>query len=299
MPSEMISGPDLGGGYLHQLSIDRAENRTTFTFHAQEGGSDANGPPLGPLEPFGFTHPPNPCQFGGPKCWHRRFLLPFAETSKVRQAYNRSRFVLDTMLKQRFGGHPVGADEALVEVVKRIEPIFSREGILWYVGGSMAARLLGADLTPNDIDLGTTRSGVDRLGELLVEYLIEPVAPTDWPSSGIVRGARAFVGTFRDGARVEWAIPIDPDSVRPFEEWSGDPKQTRLLTASFHGRSLRVTRPEYALVRAAELGAAGRLETLLALIRKVGADPELLEALLARSSLRSAASEAIARRVRD
>jgi hypothetical protein len=45
---------------------------------------------------------------------------------------------------------------------------------------------------------------------------------------------------------------------------------------------LRVSRPEYALVRAAE---AGRADRLAAFVRKRGVDRDLLHALLSRSQL--------------
>ncbi len=296
MPSEMLSGPDLGAGYLHQLSIDRNDERTTFTYHAQEGGADAAGPPKGSLEPFGYVHPLEACQFGGPRCWHRRFLLPFAETAKVRMAYNRSRFVLQAMLNQEYDGSPAAIDSALTELVRRLDTPLAAEGIPWYVGGSTATWLLDRRRMPHDIDLGTTRSGVDRVGELLREYLIEPVAPTDWPGFGIVHGARAFVGTFQAGARVEWAVPLDRASPMRWAEWSGRPEEVRTFPAAFGGALLRATRPEYALVHAWERNQTEPASALLELVRRLGPDRELATALLERTSL---PSEVRSQRMRD
>jgi len=293
VPSELISGPDLGAGFLHQLSLDREGEATTFTYHAQVGGADANGPPKGGLEPFGFTHPPAACMFGGPRCWHRRFLLPFAETPKVRQAYNRNRFVLETMMGQAYAGAPVAFDAAVEELVSRLTNPLHEKGVEWYLGGSAAARLLGADLQPGDIDLGTTREGVDVVGSVLREYLIEPVAPTDWPKSGIVLAGRAFIGTFQAGARVEWAVPIEPRTPPPYEEWSGRAGVARLETVRFGDHTLRVTRPEYDLVRAAEHGRKDRVSILTRLVRERGTDFELLDALLRRSTLARAGREAL------
>jgi hypothetical protein len=283
--SEMLSGPDLGAGFLHQLSIDRDGDRTTFTYHAQDGGRDANGPPLGPLDRFGFVHPPTPCMFGGARCWHRRFLLPFSSAPQVRQAYNRSRFVLETMMGQVYGNAPVAFAAGLRELLTRLAAPLAAEGIDWYLGGSAAAWLQGAPVSPHDLDLGTTRAGVDRIASLLVEYLIEPLAPTDSPGAGIVRGARAFVGTFKEGVRVEWAVPIEPRVPGPFEEWSGRPGVARLVDTAFEGRAVRVTRPEYALVRAAERGNRPARTALAGTVRRLGVDRELLEALLERSTL--------------
>ena len=281
MPSEMLSGPDLGGGFLHQLTLNRDGDRTTFTFHAQDGGSDAGGPPAGPLDVFGYVHPPSPCQFGGPRCWHRRFLLPFEEIPKVRRAYNRGRFVLETMVAQAYLEAPVALEVALLELLDRLPPVEGAAERAWYVGGSTAAWLLGAEIRPRDIDLGTTRAGVDDLGERLAEYLIEPVATTDWSSDRIVRAARAFVGTFREGARVEWALPLGPGADGPPNEWSDSIGKVRLLPVGFRGRRVVVSRPEYALVRAAVGHRADRIGPLTDLVRRLGPDRKLLDELLA------------------
>ena len=293
----MLSGPDLGAGYLHQLTIDRIGESTTFTYHAQDGGADANGPPIGPLDALGFVHPEGGCQFGGPRCWHRRFLLPLAEAPKVRLAYNRFRFVLETMLNQVHSNAPPGIDAALSELVRRVAPTLRTEGVDWYIGGSTAARLLGAPIVPHDIDLGTSRAGVDRLAQLIPEYLIEPLGPTDWPSRGIVRGARAFVGTFKEGARVEWAVPIEPTLSTGVDEWGGRLSDVRTIETMVAAQAVHVTRPEYALVRSAERRAADRVPSLTELVRSIGPDLGLLQALLATSRLPPAARDALLRSV--
>ena len=283
--SEMISGPDLGGGFLHQLSFDPGVEATTFTFHAQDGGSDAGGPPKGPLDAFGFVRTRVPCMFGGPRCWHRRFVLPRSEALRVRQAYNRFRFVLAAMVDQVYAGANVPVERGLEEVVARLAEPLAADGIEWYVGGSAAAFLQGARIRPRDLDLGTTRAGVDRIAVGLSEYLVEPLAPTDWPRVGIVRGARAFVGTLAEGLRVEWSVPLDAPRAGLGEEWSGHPEEVRLATATVGGRKVRVSRPEYALVRAAEKGNLSHREGILELLRHLGTDRELLSAVMERSSL--------------
>ncbi len=293
----MLSGPDLGGGYLHQLTLDRDGPRTTFTFHAQDGGQDAGGPARGPLDRFGWVHPPSPCPFGGPRCFHRRFLLPFSETPRVRAAYNRTRFVLQTMLDQAYAGAPIAIDAALAEVASRLAGPLAAEGIPWYVGGIAAPRLLGAALLPSHLVLGSSRAGIDRIAESLREYLIEPAGPTDWPGPGIVHAARAFVGTFQSGARVAWGVRLDgPDGPGP-PEWSGTPDRTATVRVPLGGAEVAVARPEYALVRAAELGRSERLEPLAGAVRSLGADRPLLEELLARSRVPAPDREALRRTV--
>jgi len=298
VPSELVSGPDLGGGYLHQLSIDRQGPITTFTHHAQEGGQDAAGPPIAELGVLGFVHPPSPCMFGGPRCWHRRYLLPFSSMSKVRFAYQRHRFVLETMLRQTTGLSPVPFEEAFQELLRKVADPLRAEGVEWYVAGSGSVRLVGGSVAPHDIDLGTTRAGVDRLGELLAEYLIEPVAPTDRADGDLVVGGRAFVGTPKAGARVEWAVPLDPDPSQRWEEFSPTPGVTRTLEVRYRDGPVRVSRPEYALVRAAARGRQDVMDAALSAVRRLGADLELLDALLARSALPPAARVSLRARAR-
>ncbi len=281
-PSQMLSGPDLGAGFLHQLSIDGESDPREFTYHAQDGGADAAGPPKGPLGPFGFVHPAVPCMFGGPRCWHRSFSLPHAAIPAVRAAYNRHRFVLQAMVDQVYAGAAVDVPGALRELVASVSEPLASSGIPWYVGGSTGVWLLGARLAPNDIDLGTSRVGVDRLGELLRPYLIEPVSVTDWPGPGRVRGARAFVGTFERGARVEWSVPESPDPVPPFAEFGPSPESVRTVAVRFEGREVRASRPEYALVRAAAREREPATSILGELVRALGPDRELLGALLGR-----------------
>ncbi len=280
MASQMLSGPDLGAGYLHQLTTDRDGDRTTFTYHAQDGGQDANGPPKGPLDAFGFVHPPSPCQFGGPRCWHRRFLLPVAETGRVRQCYNRNRFVLQTMLDQEYAGAAVSIEPTVAELIERLTGPSGPRADDWFFSGSTATWLLGAPVAPGDVDLFVTRAGVDAVGSALAEYLIEPTATTDWPGLGIVRGARAFVGTFAAGARVEWATPLETPSA--VDAWGATSDGPRMVPTTFRGRDLRVPRPEYTLARAAWKGRSEVVQRLASWTRTYGADRELLEALLVR-----------------
>lgn len=297
-PSEMLSGPDLGGGFLHQLTLDKAGDRVGFTFHAQDGGIDAGGPAQGSPEAFGYATTPTACDFGGPRCWHRQFSLAESEVPRVRVAYNRMRFVMAPMLEQRYAGRPATVDAALEEIAGRLSDPARGDSVPWYVGGSSAARLLGVSILPADIDLGTTREGIDRIASAISEYLIEPAAPTSWPRVGEVYAARAFVGTMKDGARVEWAYRPD-DRRAAAQEWSGDLSIVRTEPVEFRGFTIRVTRPEYALLRAAEAGRHDRIEPLVATIRTRGADAELLRALMASSELPLPARDALLARCID
>lgn len=293
LPSELVSGPDLGAGFLHQLSVDRLGESTTFTHHAQTGGQDAGGPPRGTLDPLGFVHPETPCMFGGPRCWHRRYLLPFSELPKVRFAYQRFRLVLATMIGQAYGEVQVPVQAALTELLGRIGPPLEKERLPWFVGGSTAGWLLGGTLLPHDIDLGTNRDGVDRIAAVLGEFLIEPLAPTDWGPGRLVRGARAFVGSPAEGARVEWSVPLEGARASPESEFGADPSNVRTLPVDFGGRTVRASRPEYGLVRSVERRREDVVPAWIALARRYGPDLDLLDRLLAASSVTPDARKAV------
>ncbi len=293
LPRQMISGPDLGAGFLHQLSVEGETDPRTFTFHAQDGGSDAAGPPKGPLGVFGFVHPSSACMFGGPRCWHRSFAAPHAEAPQVRLAYNRNRFVLQAMIDQAYAGVAADVEGALRTLCELVAAPMRSERIPWFLGGSTAAWLLGAAIRPSDIDLGTDRTGVDRVATLLGPYLIEPVAVTEWVGPGTVRGARAFLGTFEKGARLEWAVPVRTGPPTPFEEFGASPDPVRTVPVRFATWELRVSRPEYSLVRAATKGRAESVRAIAAVVRARGPDLELLEGLLARSALPEPARDAV------
>ncbi len=282
MPSsrEMLSGPDLGGGYLHQLSRDRRDDGVRFTYHAQEGGPDAQGPPRGPLGPLGFALPETPCPFGGRYCWHREFALPESESASVRRAYNRWRFVSGLLLEQRYGSAPVPIEAALREISARVLGRLEEEGVPYWIGGSTAAYLQGVPVAPHGIALGTSRAGVDAIGAALGESLIEPVAPTRWDGN-LRHGARAFVGTLVDGVRVEWAAPsLAAPGVGGAREWSFAPDRVPTVTIERDGRRLRVSRLEFALVRAVERGDLARARAIAARLGPAATDRPLLDELL-------------------
>jgi hypothetical protein len=252
MSVEMISGPDMGGGFLYQLTRDASRQPGRFVFHLQDGGADAGGPPPGNPQPFGYYHPTQSCDFGGPRCWHREFDLPSSELARVRAAYNRSRFVMQAMLAQAYGGEEVPVEAALRELLDRAGADPTPPEATWWVGGSASLWLRGLGPRPHDLDLGVTATGAAALAAQLEEYLIEPIGPTVEADGRSRLAARAFLGTHHQGIRVEWAV-ADDRSPPEFAERVA--RQARRL--SWEGRSVLVAPIELSAVR-----AAAKLDTL-------------------------------------
>jgi hypothetical protein len=282
---ELVSGPDLGGGFLHQLTVERFSGVNRFVFHAQDGGPDANGPPKGTPAPFGWRLSGTMCPIGGRTCWHREFTLPVEESLRVRTAYNRTRFVMEAMLGHEYGGVPLPLEAAVEELIDRLNAV---EGLPWYVGGSAGLWLRGAPLAPHDVDLGTTPEAVARVAEALKDYAIEPAAPTEWGGRPML-AARAFVGTVRNGVRVEWGVPTGPDVWEREGEWTVLGHREPPGRLDWHGRSVPVVPPEWSLVRWAEVGRTAHLEVAIAWLRDHGVDRPRLERVVRGSALDPAA----------
>ena len=289
---ELLSGPDLGGGFLHQLSVERSAHPPRFIFHAQEGGVDANGPPKGSPVPFGWKAAPGMCPLGGRLCWHREFELPVSESLRVRTAYNRTRFVMEAMTAHEYGGVEVPLGPALEEIADRLNGAAPR--IDWFVGGTLALWVRGAAVRPRAASLGTTREGVARIDEALRDYVIEPPAPTDWPG-GPVLGGRAFVGTLKAGVRTSWGVPAEEGATARLGEWTFLAHAVAPEIVRWHGRDLPLAPVSASVVRWAEAGRDDRLSVALPMVQ---ADPGrgLLSRCLEASTLTPAARKDLLRR---
>jgi hypothetical protein len=284
MPWEMLSGPDLGGGFLFQLTVEPLDTRARLIYHAQEGGIDASGPPKGSPVPFGFFRTTASCEIGGRDCYHRVFVLSAEEVPKARMAYNRLRFVTAPMLEQQYGGADVPIRAAAEEVAKRLAPAFADRPDRWFFAGSAAAWLQDAPGSPRTIELGTDADGLAQIANALSDYLVEPLAETTWRELGPVRGARAYVGTLRSGVRVEWARL--PAGVGPrAADMGADPDDVVTAELKLGEGTVRASRPEYGLVHAAVRGDRGEESAIGGLLRARTADRALLDRLLAASDL--------------
>ena len=277
---ELLSGPDLGGGFLFQLQAERSDGRARVTVHAQEGGLEAAVPAKGPITDLGFLRYQGACPIGGRECFHREFDVPVGQLGRVRMTYNRTRFVVGPSLEQRYGALVPPVAEGLGEVADRLTAALGPDGAGWFVGGSAAAWLQGLPTPPRDLDLGTDRPGVDRIAEALEEYLIEPPSSTRWPPDRPVYAARAFVGSLLNGVRVEWAVPEGPGgAAEPFTEWARPMEEVSVVALTWNGRRLRVARLEYFLARMAARRDIARLRAAAKRLVELGPDERLTGAL--------------------
>jgi hypothetical protein len=140
-------------------------------------------------------------------------------------------------------------DEALTAFLERVD------GVDWWLAGSAALAVRGIDVSPRDLDVITDAAGAQRLGELLLDSLVEPV----FASEGWVARwwGRAFFG-----ARVEWVGEVassvdDPDPV-DFGPVAG----ANLERLSWRGHDLLVPPLELQLAVAERRGLMERVEAI-------------------------------------
>jgi len=105
----------------------------------------------------------------------------------------------EEMILQMAGIHPVPWEQALLAFLQRVD----QQNIAWWLVGSTALAVRGLDIMPHDIDLSVDDEGAHKLGEILLDYLIEPIQDScGWISNWF---GRAFLHT-----RIEWVGGVDP-----------------------------------------------------------------------------------------
>jgi hypothetical protein len=260
----LLSGPDVGGGFLLQLSEERDPLPPGYTYHLQEGGTDAAAAPAASLEPLGFSHPASACMFGGPRCWERSFADRGESASSVRNCYNRFRFILGPHLEQRAGKRPVPIEAGLGELLDRLLEPLRVASIPWEIGGSTGAWIRGIPIPPKDIDIGTTHDGALEIGKLLEDARTEPVHERIGPDGFSQLWGAAFIGTLVEGVRVEWGgASHEVDARAPEGEWHGPGLWTRVERVEWRGRRVPVAPIEFELVRLFERHRTAEVEAVL------------------------------------
>jgi hypothetical protein len=280
LPAQLLSGPDLGGGFLFQLTRDRSPLPLGYTFHLQEAGSDAANPPGGSPQSLGYAHPPATCMYGGPLCWEKHFAVGEEAATPVRLAYNRTRFVIGPLLAQASGTAPAAVGAGLRELLTRIVGALEETGVRWQITGSTAAWARGVPIEPFEINLQVERAGVRQIAELLGDYLVEPNHPTRTADRPPSEQGAAFVGTFREGIRVVWAsLATDSEGRGPPAE-SGPGWIERRQYIEWEEFRLPVSPIEFELLHHAETARSEGLDPLLEYVTRNGFDGDLWDQAL-------------------
>jgi hypothetical protein len=135
----------------------------------------------------------------------------------------------EEMVLQMSGARPVPWEECLLAFLEAVEP----HGIDWWLCGSAALAVRGMEIVPHDIDLVVGDADAERLGEVMLGELIEPVVRVeDWFCNWF---ARAFLH-----ARLEWVGGVDERADQPEVSDFGPTAESRLETVVWRGREIRV-----------------------------------------------------------
>ncbi|WP_258725077.1 hypothetical protein [Cellulomonas sp. NS3] len=142
-----------------------------------------------------------------------------SDTPHLDEAWASFRRLLVPWLRQAARLDPVPWAEALAETADRLDAA----GIDWWLTGSTALAVRGVDVAPGDVDLVVADQDAHTVGDLLLDGLVEPVAPAAWFCRW---WGRAFLG-----ARVEWVGGVGPAADEPLPRRTPTGHRSRPVTS--------------------------------------------------------------------
>ena len=157
--------------------------------------------------------------------WSKRFP---ADTPHLDRAWDNFARLAVPMLRQSAGLDPVPWEAALDETCRRLQGA----GVDWWLTGSAALAVRGLPVAPGDIDLVVSDADARRVGDLLLDGLVEPVAPADWFCR--------WWGRAMLGARVEWVGGVGPAADEPEVSDFGPAAAAQLEPVRWRDHDLRV-----------------------------------------------------------
>lgn len=151
------------------------------------------------------------------------------DTPHLNRAYQNFEQSAEEMILQTARVRPSRWEQALLVFLQSIK----HAQINWYLGGSSALAVRGLDITPRDLDIVVDDAGAQKLGDLMLDYLIEPVTPVQgWICNWF---GRAFIYT-----RLEWVGGVNHKADEPEISDFGPSAASRLEVVKWHGNEIRV-----------------------------------------------------------
>jgi hypothetical protein len=182
-----------------------------------------------------------------------------ADTPDLDRIYAHFSRCAPEMVLQAARARPVPWDRALSAFLHAIEG----QSIDWWLAGSAALAVRGLDVMPGDLDLIVDGASALKLGELLLDHLVEPVLP----SSGWIGDwfGRAFLH-----ARVEWVGDVHADVDTPLASDFGPTAASRLEVVRWQGSAIRVPPLDLQLQVSERRGLTGRAAKIRGLLEGQG-----------------------------
>lgn len=174
-----------------------------------------------------------------------------ADTPHLDRIYRNFEKYAEEMLRQTAGLSSVPWQRALLALLE----IVDRRHINWYLAGSAALAVRGVDVVPRDLDLVLDDAGAQGLGELLLDYLVEPVRPSPgWISNWF---GRAFLH-----ACIDWVGGVHDSVDEPDATDFGPTAARRLEVVEWQGREIRVAPLDLQLRVTERRGLTERVESI-------------------------------------
>lgn len=180
------------------------------------------------------------------------FAKAFPASPQLERIFENFARDVDTLVLQTACVLPVHWEQALLTFLEAVEPY---QDIDWWLVGSAALAVRGIDVRPRDIDLSVDDVGAQKLGEVLLDYLVQPVEYTPgWFCNWF---GRAFIG-----ARLEWVGAVDKRADTPDISDFGPTAASRREAINWHGYTLYVPPLDLQLRVSEERGLTERAEKI-------------------------------------
>ncbi len=174
-----------------------------------------------------------------------------ADAPHLERIYRHFASCAEEMVLQAARARPIPWARALAAFLDGV----AHEPLNWWLAGSAALAVRGLEVVPGDLDIITDARGAQRLGELFLEHLVEPVLPSGgWISDWF---GRAFLH-----ARLEWVGDVHRDVDVSLPTDFGPVAAGRLEVVAWQGREIRVPPLELQLQVSERRGLAGRAEII-------------------------------------
>jgi len=170
-----------------------------------------------------------------------------ADTPHLERIYRNFERHAQEMVLQMAGDHPAPWDDCLAAFLRLVQG----QPVHWWLVGSAALAVRGLDVRPHDLDLVVDGATARRLGDLLLDYLVEPVLPSGgWIADWF---GRAFVH-----ARLEWVGDVHESVDTPLPGDFGPAAAARQETVRWRGYEIRVPPLDLQLQVSERRGLAAR-----------------------------------------
>ncbi|WP_207655721.1 nucleotidyltransferase domain-containing protein [Vallitalea okinawensis] len=104
--------------------------------------------------------------------YKKLFLKDTPNMNRIKDNYKSN---AEKMFSQVGYFTPIPWEKALLEFAKKVD----EKGIDWWLTGSCAACIRGIPLNPHDVDIMIDSKDANKIGELFVNYIVEPIIDTN------------------------------------------------------------------------------------------------------------------------